>query len=110
MKDEKFKQKVIQQVLKRQEADQGKDPFDLFANNPFTTPVELDTPCPRCGSELKGSRMGLSALSGVVRCTKCEFKDGLTSFLMKQVFPVQPMPEGAKAIYAKEEEDSDDNE
>ena len=108
MKDEEFKQKVVQQVLENQEKNRGEDPFKLFSDNPFTVPVDMtDCPCPRCGGEMEGSRMLGSLLGGVVRCTKCSYKDGLTSYALKTAFTVQPMPEGAKLIYMEKTNDDE---
>ena len=61
--------------------------------------------CPRCSSEvLKIVRVaGLGpSYAGQVYCTSCEYRDSAMSFLVKSVFPVQPLPEGASPIYSKD--------
>jgi hypothetical protein len=104
--DDKRKAAVLKQVLANQEKNQDRDPFEVFSENSFTMPIDLsETPCPRCGGKLEGRSMLGNALAGVVRCTECEYRDGLSSFWAKSIFPVQRMPEGAKPIYDKEPDD-----
>ena len=119
--DDETKSKIIADALKRRELG-GAQPIMPW-NKPFkelreeiesdpirkfmTILYQTDVPCPNCKANLYVMRMTLSPLGGGVYCD-CGYRDGLTSFLGKQLFPVQQMEMPNKPIYWTRDESSDD--
>lgn len=64
--------------------------------------------CPRCSSLLKRVRVAGISLSygGQIYCTSCEYRDSAMSFIGKNLFRVEPLPEVSAPIYVKDDEDS----
>lgn len=63
---------------------------------PGTYTTKLNQPCSQCGGELVSTRVLLGPpYSGLVTCTQCTFTEGFRNWVMKLIFPVQKLPEGA---------------
>jgi hypothetical protein len=69
----------------------------------------IGTKCPSCDKEgLKIRSMPLTGpYSGSIICLSCNYRDSVVNFLGKQMFQVQPMPQGAEQIYLKDPEDEE---
>lgn len=60
--------------------------------------------CRWCEAPMERSRglMISGPWAGTVRCTKCEYRDSVMSYLGKSMIEVQPMPPGAVLVYDRE--------
>ena len=87
-----------------------KNPIPLQVSNLFAISWEA-TPegfaCPRCEAPLERARglMISGPWAGSVRCTKCDYRDSVVSYLGKSMVEVQPMPPGAVLAYDRESSD-----
>lgn len=91
-----------------------KNPIPLQVSNLFAISWEAAPEgfaCPRCEARLERSR-GLAISgpwAGSVRCTKCDYRDSVASYLGKSMIQVQPMPP-AQVYYMNVDEDSEGQE
>jgi len=84
-----------------------KNPTPLQVSNLFAISWEATSEeftCPRCEAQLERSRglMISGPWAGSVRCTKCDYRDSVLSYLGKSMVQVQPMPPGAVLVYDRE--------
>jgi hypothetical protein len=59
--------------------------------------------CPQCESEsmtVTQSPMG-GPYSGIIRCDNCDYRSGLMAHIGREMFKVEPLPDGAKPIYTR---------
>ena len=96
------KQEIIGQYLK------GVKGFRQLgrAMSPMFTKREAPegTKCPKCG----GKKVTISSMifsgpwSGILECEKCDWREGVSTWIVKQAFVVERMPTGAMPVYDKE--------
>ena len=81
-----------------------KKPIPLQVTNLFAIswgPCGPEFTCPWCkaGMERTMGLMLMSPWAGSVRCTKCDYRDSVTGYLGRSMVKVDPLPEGAVAVY-----------
>jgi hypothetical protein len=104
-KDGKIKKELVEAAIKHL-----RDSNKLIPSVLMKTPAPEGSLCPTCQQEtLIIHKMPFTGpyLGGII-CSSCDWRDSVIGYLGKQMFQVQPMPQGAEQIYLKDPEDKEE--
>ena len=95
----KFIQALIDNEQGKLDMGPSTDPF--LSRFPIQwIPAPESSTCPDCASPMERSYTIMQGpWSGAIRCTKCDYRNSVMTYLASQCFEVQPMHPGAMPIY-----------